>query len=159
MSTKPLPVKVVVAVVAAVGATAVAVAIVAVAIVVAVDMAVAVVMAVMAVVAVVMAVVAVDMAAIAVVAATAGKANPISPYGKLSSSALSDTNPAAEAPRQGYFFAERLAVKAVEDSALLHGISCRSASTALSTRSSLATLGSGKPPFVKGSLGAIAFRG
>jgi len=118
-------------------------------------MAVAVVMAVMAVVAVV----AVDMAAMAVVAATAGKANPISPDCKLSSSALSDTNPAAEAPRQGYFFAERLAVKAVEDSALLHGISCRSASTASSTRSSLATLGSGKPPFVKGSLGAIALRG
>jgi hypothetical protein len=83
----------------------------------------------------------------AVVAATAGKANPISPDCKLSSSALSDTNPAAEAPRQGYFFAERLAVKA------------RSASTASSTRSNLATLGSGKPPFVKGSLGAIAFRG
>ena len=70
---------------AAVGATAVAVAIVA-----AVDMAVA--------------AVAADMAAMVVVAATAGKANPISPYRKLSSSALSDTNPAAEAPRQGYFF-------------------------------------------------------
>ncbi|MCP9783586.1 hypothetical protein KBY83_09700 [Cyanobium sp. WKJ7-Wakatipu] len=92
-------------------------------------------------------VVAVDMAAMAVVAATAGKANPISPYCKLSSSALSDTNPAAEAQRQGYFFAERPAVKA------------RSASTASSTRSSLATLGSGMPPFVKGSLGEIAFRG
>ena len=48
-------------------------------------------------------VVAVDMAAIAVVAATAGNANPISPYCKLSSSALSDTNPAVDAPRQGYF--------------------------------------------------------
>jgi len=87
------------------------------------------------------------MAAMAVVAATAGNANPISPYCKLSSSALSDTNPAEEAPWQGYFFAERPAVKA------------RSASTASSTRSSLATLDSGKLPFVKGSLGAIAFRG
>ena len=146
MSTKPLPVKVVVVVVvvgaAAVGATAVAVAV---AIVAAVDMAVA--------------AVAADMAAMVVVAATAGEANSISPNCKLSSSALSDTNPAAEAPRQGYFFAERLEVKAVEDSALFHGISCRPASTASSTRSSLATLGSGKPPFVKGSLGAIAFRG
>jgi hypothetical protein len=66
------------------------------AIVVAVDMAVAVVMA-------VMAVVAVDMAAMAVVAATAGNASPISPYCKLSSSTLSDTNPAVDAPRQGYF--------------------------------------------------------
>jgi hypothetical protein len=94
-------------------------------------------------VAVVMAV----MAAIAVVAATAGNAKPISPDCKLSSSALSDTNPAEEAPWQGYFFAERPAVKA------------RSASTASSTRSSLATLDSGKLPFVKGSLGAIAFRG
>ena len=47
--------------------------------------------------------VAVDMAAMAVVAATAGKASPISTYCKLSSSALSDTNPAVEAPRQGYF--------------------------------------------------------
>ena len=84
MSTKPLPEKVVVVVVvaAAVGATAVAVAIV---------------------VAVVVAVVAVDMAAMAVVAATAGKANPTSPDCKLSSSALSDTNPAVDAPRQGYF--------------------------------------------------------
>jgi hypothetical protein len=136
-----------VVVAAAAGATAVAVAIVVAAIVVAVDMAVAVVMAVMAVVAAVMAVVAVDMAAIAVVAATAGKANPISPDCKLSSSALIAFNPAAGAPRQGYFFSERLAVKA------------RPASTASSTRSSLATLGSGKPPFVKGSLGAIAFRG
>jgi hypothetical protein len=50
-----------------------------------------------------MAVVAVDMAAVAVVAATAGKASPISTYCKLSSSALSDTNPAVEAPLQGYF--------------------------------------------------------
>ena len=150
MSTKPLPEKVVAVVVAAAaGATAVAVAIVVAAIVVAVavNMAVAVVMAVMAVVAAVMAVVAVDMAAIAVVAATAGKANPISPDCKLSISALIAFNPAAGAPRQGYFFSERLAVKA------------RPASTASSTRSSLATLGSGKPPFVKGSLGAIAFRG
>ena len=49
------------------------------------------------------AVVAVDMAAMAVVAATAGNANPISPDCKLSSSALSDTNPAVEAPRQGSF--------------------------------------------------------
>jgi hypothetical protein len=50
-----------------------------------------------------MAVVAVDMAAMAVVAATAGNANPISPYCKLSSTALSDNNPAVDAPRQGYF--------------------------------------------------------
>jgi hypothetical protein len=75
VSTKPLPEKAVVVVAAAVGATAVVAAIV----------------------------VAVDMAAMAVVAATAGKASPISPYCKLSSSALSDTNPAVDAPRQGYF--------------------------------------------------------
>ena len=88
MSTKPLPEKVAVVVAAAAGATAVAVAIVAAVVVIVVEVDTA---------------VAVDMAAMAVVAATAGKANPISPYCKPSSSALSDTNPAAEAPRQGYF--------------------------------------------------------
>jgi hypothetical protein len=56
--------------------------------------------------------VAVDMAAVAVVVvmavvvATAGKTQPISLYCKLSSCALSYTNPAAEDPRQGYFFAQ-----------------------------------------------------